>query len=1341
MKALILLLLTSSLFAQADLTVLTSKPAFSLTTRELRAAADKVPVNQEHEAVLLCNDRSYVISADQRITFRIHNVYRVNTAGGVPDWDSTEVHWQPWHEDKPELRARVISPDGTAHELDPKTVVDAAVKHGQEYGDEHTLRAPFPAVEAGSIVEEDIVVREHESLFREGRVRRVYFDSSVPVRQSRLTIEAPESVPLRYFNTKALGAVTPASSESGGVRRITFELGPREPSVEETSHLPFEVAAQPYISFSTAKDWQAVARGYAEIVERQLRGGNVAGIAKRASAGKSGRDQIAGALLAEVHKQVRYVAVELGDASIVPRDPGETLHRKYGDCKDQAALLVALLRASGIPSHVALLSSGNGHDVDEAQPGFGEFDHAIVWLEGEPGTFVDPTSEFSRFGELPISDQGRMALIARPQTTDLVRIPEAPSTENRGVETREVFLAESGKSRVVETTESWGSIENSDRDYYQSTSAEDTRKGLTQYVKSNYFSDDAPKIEIAPVSDLSKPFRLRLEMTNTRRGFTDTNTAVLAVPLADLVAKLPPIFSEEPKDTDKPRQEDFLLPQAFVAEWRYHVVAPPGFRPAALPQAGKQELGPAVLAKTFTIAPDGAVDATFRFDTVKRRLTPAELDSMRKAVREVRAGQATLIQFEQIGQALLAAGDVKGALAEFRKLVQLHPREELHHVQIANALLAAGAGMQARTEARAATGLDPRSVEAFASVGWISQHDAVGRRFKPGCDLAGAEKAYRTAIELDAANDTARENLAILLEHMPDGERYANKERLSAAIEEYKTIKGKLTGGLQYNLDFALFWAGRYGELRERAAPDHTPDGDKFYLAAVAAASGAKAAMEEGAQRVAGAQARQTALASAAQVLVAAGVYQPAADLLEALTPGASGAAQVRNLINGLRAAMKSAASGPQTPESALKQALTALITSENVKPEAFFSEASRPLAERFAQEARMGFAPMRQQLTKAGLTVRGVMEMALGIMPFALDGDDASGYRLSSEFGTQKIRAYMLTEGGKYLIRSVDRASVLGEEVLSRIEKGDLTGAKRWLDWAREEVQLGGGEDPLSGAAFPRLWSRKGAVDRAKMEVAAAVLASTPGKAEKSLAIVSKARESAASETERLNLDLGLREVYTDLDRGQELLAVAQRLLAQYPDSQTAIRTQLNALWLLKRFAEAAKVVDDRIAKSPSDTFLYTLGASIAQDGGDFARADELLNKLIATAKGGEGVQNSLAWSYLVQGKNLDEALDISSRSIAGGGNFATLHTLASIAAEIGKTAQARQVILQAMDSAGLNEPNEACWYVFGRLAEQYGLNDVARDYYKKVTRPGGERGLPVSTYALAQRRLAALQ
>jgi len=85
-------------------------------------------------------------------------------------------------------------------------------------------------------------------------------------------------------------------------------------------------------------------------------------------------------------------------------------------------------------------------------------------------------------------------------------------------------------------------------------------------------------------------------------------------------------------------------------------------------------------------------------------------------------------------------------------------------------------------------------------------------------------------------------------------------------------------------------------------------------------------------------------------------------------------------------------------------------------------------------------------------------------------------------------------------------------------------------------------------------------------------------------------------------------------------------------------------------------------------------------------------------------------------------------------------LHTLACLYAEIGKTKEARDLLLRGMDELRLDEPNDDYWYVFGRIAEQYGEREIAIADYRKLEKPKQALAIPTSTYRLAQMRLKAM-
>src|SRR3569833_4571088 len=117
------------------------------------------------------------------------------------------------------------------------------------------------------------------------------------------------------------------------------------------------------------------------------------------------------------------------------------------------------------------------------------------------------------------------------------------------------------------------------------------------------------------------------------------------------------------------------------------------------------------------------------------------------------------------------------------------------------------------------------------------------------------------------------------------------------------------------------------------------------------------------------------------------------------------------------------------------------------------------------------------------------------------------------------------------------------------------------------------------------------------------------------------------------------------------------------------------------------------------------------------------------------------MAWLALYTGK-ADQA-DLSTATKANQMEHASpaiLHTLACLYAETGKTKEAHDLLLRAMDELNLDEPNDDYWYALGRIAEQYGERDVAISDYRKLQKPKVEMAIPTSSYQLAKNRLKVL-
>lgn len=1338
------------------------EPHFSSDARTFYDAASSVHAPGGADVLVLDEEEKYSFDSDGRQVYTHYLVYKVLTQKGAESWDSIGVRWEPWHDQRPAVKARVITSDYEVHDLGDKAISDAPAtdEANETYGDRRVLRAPLPAIAPGAVVEEERTVRESSPFFSAGSVSRIYVGRSVPVQRTRLVLEAPSSLPMHY-EIHLLPDVHPQRREADGRVTVDFEIGPMDALEDEEPLFPSDVPAYPSVTFSMGESWKRIAGEYSRIVDRQIAGVDVKGLVGKLTGGQATGEARTPAIVEYLNHNVRYTGVEFGENSIIPHSPAETLKQKYGDCKDKSALLVTMLRAAGIPAWVALLDAGSDEDIAGNLPGMGMFNHAIVYVPGPPELWIDATDEYARLGQLPSGDQGRFALVAREENNTLVRTPVSASAQNLVVEKREFTLMENGPARVVEVTEPHGSFESQYRSFYADKDNDERKKGLTEYVKEQYLAEKLDRMERSDPRDFSKQFQLTLETQKARRGITELSTAVAAIRLEALFDRLPQELRqrepEETKDSDpaakpkKKRTADYQLRLAYVTEWQYTIIPPAGFRPKPLPQNAKMNAGPAVLTEEFSADPSGTVHALLRFDTVKSRLTVAEANDMRDQIVRWKEAEATLIYFEPTAQALLKEGKVREGFQAYRDLIALHPKEAVHHLQMADALLQAGLGDAAREHARQAAKLDPQSALAQQTLANVLEYDLVGRKFRPGSDYTGAEAAFRAAQKLDPDDNAITGNLAILLEYNQEGRRYGVGAPLKQAVEQYRRLKREQLEklGLRNNPAFALFYAGEFAEA-EQSGKAQNPQLNALIVASEAALNGSQAALNEANKRTSGDDARKQTLKTAGEMLMSVRNYPPAADLMEA---GAAGDTASRTA--GLAAILRKARHHEDivpTPDAAGTAVRVFLMLAEpNLTQEKLLALSSRNarkvMSETDADETKQSLQSgrvFRRMIGRSGSSPDVAMDIVLQAMEVKVEGADATGYRAKVKVpGGKNLTFFVVKEDGAYkLLDSSEKPNAIGLEVLDRIAAGNLDGARILLDWLREEQHLAGGDDPLAGEAFARMWTKGKDSDAAGMKlVAAAILVQTKATAKDGVDILEAARGQAGSDGAKLNIALALLTGYWNLDQNDKLLAIASELAQEYPESRRVFLNQSAALRALGRFEEADRVAQVRLTRLPDDIEALRASMHSAVSRGDYALAYERAQAAVKSEKSEAVDKNNLAWASLFKGSVGQEDVEAALSAVQANQNSGNaLHTLGCVYTEAGKTREAREVLVQAMDLENLDEPNEAFWYAFGRIAEQYGERETAIANYNRVTKPKKAVQIPWSPYWLAQNRLKAM-
>jgi tetratricopeptide (TPR) repeat protein len=292
----------------------------------------------------------------------------------------------------------------------------------------------------------------------------------------------------------------------------------------------------------------------------------------------------------------------------------------------------------------------------------------------------------------------------------------------------------------------------------------------------------------------------------------------------------------------------------------------------------------------------------------------------------------------------------------------------------------------------------------------------------------------------------------------------------------------------------------------------------------------------------------------------------------------------------------------------------------------------------------------------------------------------------------------------------------------------------------------LEGGDDPLGGPVFPRFWTKGEASGEAagarKMKLAAAaIMVSTKPTVAQGVAILETGLKDAAGDRERTNIEIALAEGYSLQDNFAGLLDDSSALLKEEPESKQAFLYNIEALMGLSRFDDALAQADARLKLLDNDSDAYSAKMEIEANRGDFAAAHAWGEKLLALGQENAETLNGLAWDALFTGKVTDDdaATAVKATQLQKDAPD-ILHTLACLYAETGKTKEAHDLLLRAMDDWNLDEPNDEVWYVLGRIAEQYGERDIAIADYRKMKKPKEIITIPTSTWRLAQMRLTAM-
>jgi hypothetical protein len=364
------------------------------------------------------------------------------------------------------------------------------------------LHVPVPGLHPGCVIDGTVTTREVATP-EHWRFRALAMAKTIPVSRS-VVLACGDIADARMKSAEGLA--------SRRAKNAVYWVCDRPPVVKYEPYQPELARYSPTVWLGRldatwedeARAYQSRLKGFLEPDEETKR------LAEDRTRGLENADAKTLALARMVQNEVTYKAIEFGRHSQIPRTAAQTWKNRYGDCKDEATLLLNALAAIGVPSSLVLVNSSEW--VREDTPSLDQFNHVILFVPGSGGgRYIDCTDRSGDPSQPLYWQAGRAGLVIDEANPRLVKLPEAGAGRMK-IE-RRVTLSGEADLRVDETIEVGDFNADYLRNLFRSV-AGDSRKALAQRL---FFSEardlELARAEFEALEEPGRPLRLRFGYT------------------------------------------------------------------------------------------------------------------------------------------------------------------------------------------------------------------------------------------------------------------------------------------------------------------------------------------------------------------------------------------------------------------------------------------------------------------------------------------------------------------------------------------------------------------------------------------------------------------------------------------------------------------------------------------------------------------------------------------------------------------------------------------------------------------------------------------------------------
>jgi hypothetical protein len=555
----------------------------------------------ETKAVVLLDETTLTVDKDGHAVEHHRRVVKILRQEGRDD----ALVVVPFDKDTKLLSLHVwsIGPDGHEYALKDSEIMEYGDpgEGGVLYQDERYKVARAPGRDPGGVVAAEYEQRMPGYMSEDDWI----FQQDIPSVSRAFTLEMPLG-----FTYAAVWAhakpIAPIDLEHqrlrwevkdvSGIDLTKVPMHPNELSLAGRMTVHF---AGPSVGTPVGGTWQSIGEWYTQLAkDRMAATPEIAAKATELTQGKTDFADKSEAIAEFVQKQIRYFVVERGIGGLQPHAADEIFRNRYGDCKDKATLLSAMLSSVGVHSAIVLVDTRRGIVDPDAPSLMGN--HAIAAIEipagynsprlrsvvttktGKRYLIFDPTWEKTAFGQLENNLQGGYGLLTEGSESQVIQFPVLSPELNTIHRTASFQLEADGSLTGMVTDKRFGDLSENRRDLFSKGTAKEQEEYLNRVLQQDFTSFSMSDVKNENVDAFNKELTTSYSVAAQRFG----------VKTGPLLMVRPRVLGREGLEPDtEARKVPIDLNETMQEQDDYTIKLPAGYAVDEMPDPVKVDLG------------------------------------------------------------------------------------------------------------------------------------------------------------------------------------------------------------------------------------------------------------------------------------------------------------------------------------------------------------------------------------------------------------------------------------------------------------------------------------------------------------------------------------------------------------------------------------------------------------------------------------------------------------------------------------------------------------------------------------------------------------------------------